>query len=46
MTNTVKVASHRIRLRLTNRLTPNGSLQTSSIGRIRQNFLGFERLTT
>jgi len=38
-----KVASHRIRLRLTIRLMANGSLHTCSVGRIRVNFLGFER---
>ena len=40
-----KAASHRIRLRLTIRLMANGSLHTSSVGRIRVNFLGFDRLT-
>ena len=37
-------ASHRIRLRLTIRLMANGSLHTSSVSRIRVNFLGFDRL--
>jgi len=40
----VKAASHRIWLRLTIRLMANGSLHTSSIGRIPLNFLGFDRL--
>jgi len=40
----LKVTSHRIRLRLTNRLMANGSLRTCSVGRIRLNFLGFDRL--
>jgi len=40
----VKAASHRIRLRLTIRLMANGSLHTSSVMRIRVNFLGFDRL--
>jgi len=33
-----------MRLRLTIRLVANGSLHTSSVGRIRVNFLGFDRL--
>ena len=40
----LKAASHRIRLRLTIRLMANGSLHTSSVGRVRVNFLGFDRL--
>jgi len=40
----VKAASNRIRLRLTIRLMANGSLHTSSVGRIRVNFLSFDRL--
>ena len=40
-----KVASHTIRLRLTIRLMANSSLHTSSVGRIRVNFLGFDRVT-
>ena len=40
----LKAASHRIRLRLTIRLMANGSLHTSSVGRIPVNFLGFDRL--
>jgi len=40
----LKAASHRIRLRLTIRLMANGSLHTGSVGRIRVNFLGFDRL--
>jgi len=39
-----KAASHRIRLRLTIRLMANGSLHTTSVGRIRVNFLGLDRL--
>ena len=39
-----KAASHRIRLRLTIRLMANSNLHTSSVGRIRVNFLGFDRL--
>jgi len=39
----LKAASHRIRLQLTIRLMANGSLHTSSVGRIRMNFLGFDR---
>jgi len=34
----LKTASHRIRLRLTIRLMANGSLHTSSVGRIPVNF--------
>ena len=40
----LQVASHRIGLRLTNRFMANGSLHTCSVGLIRLNFLGFERL--
>jgi len=40
----VKAASHRIRLRLTIQLMANGNLHTSSVGRVRVNFLGFDRL--
>jgi len=42
--SSLKAASHRIRLRLTIRPMANSSLHTSSIGRIRVNFLGFDRL--
>ena len=41
---TFKVASHRIWIWLTIRLMTNGSLHTTSVGRIRVNFLGFNRL--
>jgi len=41
----VKAVSHRIRLRLTIRLMAKGSLHTNSVGRIRVNFLSFDRLT-
>ena len=40
----LKVASHRIRLRLTIRLMANGSLHTGSVGRIRVDFLVSDRL--
>jgi len=40
----LKAAPHRIRLRLTLRLMANGSLHTTSVGRIRVNFLGFDRM--
>jgi len=39
-----KAASQRILLRLPIRHMANGSLHTSSVGRIRVNFLGFDRL--
>jgi len=35
----LKVASHIIQLRLTNRLITNGSFHTGSVGHIRLNFL-------
>jgi len=40
----LKAASHRIRLRLTIRIMANGSLHTIFVGRIRVNFIGFDRL--
>jgi len=39
-----KAASHRIRLRLTIRFMANGSLHSGSVGRVPENFLGFDRL--
>jgi len=44
MVTPLKAASHRIRLRLTIRLMANDSLHTGSVGRIRVNFLDFDRL--
>ena len=43
-TNLLKAASHGIRLQLAIRLMANGSLHTSSVGRVKVNFLGFDRL--